>query len=89
MLTTADRFSVDFPPDIGDHSLSILKDFDDGNSDDCTSDDVNSDNVNSDNDNSDNVNKGVEMKATLLAVTFLIDYLHFEADPGDSDGDED
>ena len=84
MLTTADRFSVDFPPDIGDYSLSILKDFDDGNSDDCTSDDVNSDN-----DNSDDVNKGVEMKATLLAVTFLIDYLHFEADPGDSDGDED
>ena len=84
MLTTADRFSVDFPPDIGDHSFSFLKYFEDVNSDD-----VNSDDVNSDNDNSDNVNKGVEMKATLLAVTFLIDYLHFEADPGDSDGDED
>ena len=39
--------------------------------------------------NSNDGNKGVEMKATLLAVTFLIDYLHFEADPGDSDGDED
>ena len=70
VLTTADRFSVDFPPDIGDHhSLSFLKHFDNGNSDD--------------------VHKGVEMKATLLAVTFLIDYLHFEADPGDSDGEED
>ena len=32
---------------------------------------------------------GVEMKATLLAVTFLIDYLHFEADPGDSEDEED
>ena len=29
------------------------------------------------------------MKATLLAVTFLIDYLHFEADPGDSEDEED
>jgi len=48
VLTSADRFSVDFPSDIG-----------------------------------------VEMKATLLAVTFLIDYLHFEADPGDSDGEGD
>ena len=24
------------------------------------------------------------MKATLLGVTFLIDYLHFEADPTDN-----
>ena len=32
---------------------------------------------------------GVEMKAALLAVTFLIDYLHFEADPGDSEDEED
>ena len=48
-----------------------------------------SDDGNSDNSNFDVMNKGVEMKATLLAVTFLIDYLHFEADPGDSDEDED
>eukprot|EP00092_Neocalanus_flemingeri_P083446 GFUD01104737.1.p1 GENE.GFUD01104737.1~~GFUD01104737.1.p1 ORF type:complete len:277 (-),score=75.24 GFUD01104737.1:96-926(-) len=47
VLTTADRFSIDFPPDID-----------------------------------------VEFKVTLLAATFLIDYLHFEADPNDSD-DED
>jgi len=25
----------------------------------------------------------VEQKATLMAATFLIDYLHFTADPGD------
>ena len=31
----------------------------------------------------------VEMKATLMAATFMIDYLHFEADPGDSDDEED
>jgi len=48
VLTTADRFSLDFPADIE-----------------------------------------VELKATLLAATFLIDYLHFEADPTDSDDDED
>ena len=38
---------------------------------------------------SSDFDEGVEMKATLLAVTFLIDYLHFEADPGDSDGEGD
>ena len=38
---------------------------------------------------SSDFDSGVEMKATLLAVTFLIDYLHFEADPGDSDGEGD
>lgn len=48
VLTTADRFSVDFPPDVG-----------------------------------------VEMKSLLLAATFLIDYLHFEADPGDEDDEDD
>ena len=32
---------------------------------------------------------GVEMKSLLLAATFLIDYLHFEADPGDSDDEDD
>ena len=66
VLTTADRFSVDFPPDIGKNNnikLSLKK-------------------------TTKNGNKGVEMKATLLAVTFLIDYLHFEADPGDSDEEE-
>jgi len=47
VLSKADRFSVDFPPDI-----------------DCS------------------------MKASLLAATFLIDYLHFEADPGDEDQDD-
>jgi len=48
VLPTADRFSVDFPPDID-----------------------------------------VDLKATLLAATFLIDYLHFEADPTDSDDEDD
>ena len=46
VLTTADRFSVDFPPDIGDNSLRFHKDFDDGNSDDDNSDDDNSDDDN-------------------------------------------
>ena len=32
---------------------------------------------------------GVEMKSLLLAATFLIDYLHFEADPGDEDDEDD
>ncbi|XP_023336636.1 phospholipid scramblase 3 [Eurytemora carolleeae] len=47
VLPKADRFSVDFPPDID-----------------------------------------IGMKASLLAATFLIDYLHFEADPGDENQDD-
>ena len=30
----------------------------------------------------------IGMKATLLGMTFLIDYLHFEADPTDEITDE-
>jgi len=47
VLTKADRFSIDFPPDID-----------------------------------------IGMKATLLGMTFLIDYLHFEADPTDDIGED-
>ena len=63
VLTKADRFSIDFPPDIGWFFYvwffvknALLLD--------------------------------IGMKATLLGMTFLIDYLHFEADPTD-DIDED
>ena len=30
----------------------------------------------------------IGMKATLLGMTFLIDYLHFEADPTDEIGED-
>ena len=30
----------------------------------------------------------IGMKATLLGMTFLIDYLHFEADPTDDIGED-
>ena len=63
VLTKADRFSIDFPPDIGSKPPS----------------------------NNSLVNiylSDIGMKATLLGMTFLIDYLHFEADPTDDIGED-
>ena len=37
---------------------------------------------------SHNVKLDIGMKATLLGMTFLIDYLHFEADPTDDIGED-
>ena len=64
VLTKADRFSIDFPPDIGKLMQTFFSNL---------------------------INflfPDLGMKATLLGVTFLIDYLHFEADPTDEDNDE-
>ena len=66
VLTKADRFSKDFPPDIGwfYKLLNSLKH------------------------STIDLFLDIGMKATLLGMTFLIDYLHSEADPTD-DIDED
>ena len=73
VLTTADRFSVDFPPDVGKvhyaSSYPLVS--------------------SSSPSHAPPPSAGVEMKSLLLAATFLIDYLHFEADPGDEDDEDD
>ena len=94
VLTKADRFSIDFPPDIGKY-FCFLKNwfweafknailcfvlawtwpsgFKDVDFFGCFPYTVKLD---------------IGMKATLLGMTFLIDYLHFEADPTDDIGED-